>query len=417
MRKRPAVSGLAPLLLALVPVACAREEMPPGTGPDFEPPQVREMYPTLGSAVPDMDGEAYLEFDEPLADPRSVERVIEKSPSWLYEVKAGRSTIKIRPRDGWRTGVVYTFRIPPGVRDLVRNQTREPIVMRFTTGTRFLDTRVSGRVWDRESVRLARDISILLSTPDSVPYSAVTDTAGAFALLGLPVGDYWAFGYRDQNRNQVLDRGFEPYDSALVRLVDSTSVAEVDLWITPPDSTAPILTDARAADSLTVRLEFDDLLDPDAPLDSAFVLVVARPEGEVWPVSGFVVGVPPFEDSTGLEAGEPDSLRAGRQAPPGVMQEAREAGAPDSAGPEVGEVERARPERTVPVRLSTPLRAGEYGVSAGGFVNLRDLVGGGDTVFVYEAPPAAESEEGEPILDAPDGAEKSSEEDVGGGEP
>ena len=400
-----------PLLLAVF--ACAREEMPPGTTPDFEPPRVTEMYPMPGTAVPDMDGKAYVRFDEPLADPRSVERVLETSPAWLYEVKAGRSKIEVRPRDGWRPGVVYAFRIPPGLRDLVRNQTREPIEFLFTTGERFLDTRASGRAWDRESVRPARDISILVTGADSIPYASVTDTAGDFSLLGLPTGSYWAFAFRDQNRNRALDREFEPYDSARVHLADSVSSVEVQLWLTPPDSTGPVLTGAEAVDSLTVRLEFDDLLDPEASLDSTFVRITSLPAEDTLGVQGlsFGMALPADTAMAGMEA---DSTAAGEavedsvRGPPAGSPEALR---PDSvAGDSVGLPERPRPERLVTVRLERSLAAGEYRVSTGGFVNLRNLSGGGDTTFVYEPPPVPEEggeSAGSVPAEADDGAEPS----------
>jgi hypothetical protein len=396
LRFLPAVS------LLLVTGACAREEMPPGTGPDFEPPRVTEMYPMRATAVPDMDGKAYVRFDEPLADPRSVERTLETSPAWLYDVQAGRSKVEIRPRDGWRPGVVYTFRIPPGLRDLVRNPTREPIEFLFTTGDQFLDTRASGRVWDRESVRPARDASILVTGADSIPYSSVTDTAGAFALLGLPTGTYWAFGYRDQNRNRVLDRGFEPYDSARVELADSVSVVELELWLTPPDSTPPVLGGGEVVDSLTVRLEFDDLLETDMPLDAAFVRITSHPGDEAWPVRDFSYGMAVSRD-TAVTGDVPDSTMIGEAVsdsvpPPAVPGDV----GPDSAiGGPMEVMERPRPERMVTVRLERALQAGEYSVTTGGFVNLRGLAGGGDTTFVYEPPAVADDEPGEAVEGPP----------------
>ena len=373
--------------------ACAREEMPPGTGPDFEAPAVVEMFPMSEAAVPDLDEDAYVKFDEPLGDPRSLARVIETSPAWQYEINAGRRTVRIRPIDGWRPGVVYTFRIPPGVRDLVRNMTREPIEILFTTGPEFFDSRAAGAVWDRETVRRLRDIAVQVLGEDSIPYAAVTDTGGNFAFRGLPVGDYWAFAFRDQNRNRTLERDFEPHDSGRVSLSDSTTIVELELWLTSPDSTAPLLASVEATDSLTLRLEFDDLLEPDASLAGASVGVVAAGTGEEWPVAEFVIGdlapaAVPEEDV------EPDSL-------------AGEVDLDDAEVIPVAQDERARPQRFVSVRLERPLVGGDYEVSARGFLNLRLLAGGGDTTFVYE-PPAAVPEEdpaGEGVEGEEDGGE------------
>ena len=377
-------------VLVIALAACAKEEMPPGTGPDFEAPSVVEMFPEPGSAVPDLDEDAYVRFDEPLGDPRSVARVVETSPAWLYEINAGRRNVRIRPRDGWRQGVVYTFRIPPGIRDLVRNQTRETIEFLFSTGTEISDTRTTGTVRDRETVRAVRAIAVQVIGGDSVPYAAVSDTGGNFMLPALPVGDYWAFAFRDQNQNRILDRDFEPHDSGRVILSERTSVVRLDLWLTTPDSTPPQLGFAEATDSLHIRLEFDDLLEPDAPLGEASIRVAVSATGEEWPVSEFTVGALPVVDSTSSDAADADSSAAevDPQAEPVTPEPAdqgeispEEPAEPGSLG-----VERARPERFVSVRLGRALSAGTYDVSARGFLNLRMLPGGGDTTIVYVPP-------------------------------
>lgn len=379
--------------LTVACAACAREEMPPGTGPDFEAPAVVEMFPLSGAAVPDLDEDAYVKFDEPLGDPRSLARVIETSPAWQYEINAGRRTVRIRPIDGWRPGVVYTFRIPPGVRDLLRNLTREPIELLFTTAPEFFDSRAAGAVWDRETVRRVRDIAVLVVGEDSIPYAAVTDTGGNFAFRGLPVGDYWAFAFRDQNRNRTLERDFEPHDSGRVSLSDSTSIVQLELWLTSPDSTPPLLGSAVARDSLTLRLEFDDLLEPDASLYGASVGVVEAGTGQELPIAEFVVGdlAPAAVPEEGVE---PDSLDG-------------EIALDDAEQIPAVQDERARPQRFVSVRLGRPLVGGDYEVSARGFLNLRLLAGGGDTTFVYE-PPAAVPEE-EPAGEGNEGEEDGEE--------
>jgi hypothetical protein len=394
------VGRLLPVL-AIVLASCAREEMPPGTGPDFEAPAVVEMFPPHGSAVPDLGEDAYVRFNEPLGDPRSVARLIETSPAWLYEISAGRRNVRIRPRDGWRPGVVYMFRIPPGLSDLVRNQTREPIELLFVTGAEISGTRTTGTVWDRETVRSVRAAAVRVIGGDSVPYAAVADTGGNFALPGLPTGDYWAYAFRDQNQNRILDRDFEPHDSGRVVLSDPTSLVRLDLWLTSPDSTPPQLASATATDSLRFRLEFDDLLEPEASLDAASVRVTLSSTGEEWPVAEFVVGALPVVDSTSA-ATDGDSITAASDSiavRTDSVQDGAGVGAdslileqeePEVASPDeermggAARVERNRPERFVSVRLERALTEGTYDVSARGLLNLRMLSGGGDTTLVYE---------------------------------
>jgi len=89
-----------------------------------------------------------------------------------------------------------------------------------------------------------------------------------------------------------------------------------------------------------------------------------------------------------------------------VPSQRLELGARDSS-----EVERSRPQRFVTVRLGRALSGGTYDVAARGFLNLRLLVGGGDTTMVYVAPPPPaeipEPENGEEMGDGTEGQDAS----------
>lgn len=397
MRRRSLTRQVGAGLAVAVFAGCAREEMPPGHGPDFEPPAVVEMFPAHGAVVPDLDDDAFIQFDEPLGDPRSMERSFVTSPAWPYIVKVGRRNARIRPRDGWRRGVVYQFTLPPGVRDLIRNQTREPIEFLFSTADTITATTTQGRVLDRVTVRTVRDARVLVIGPDSVPYSAVTDTGGKFSVISLPLGDYWAFAFRDQDRNLVLDRTFEAHDSGRVELPDFRSEVTLELWLVPPDSTPPVLVSAQSLDSVRVELSFDELLEPDWLLDSASVEVRRQDTGEVWPTESFLVGpLDVVEDLTPEgEAEDAETLTPEAEDVEGVVDPVAQALVDEESGmvadtsSAVGPVpeERSRPYGTVTVLLGRPLETATYEVSARGFANLRHFVGGGDTTFVYEPQP------------------------------
>ncbi len=391
--------------------ACAREEMPPGHGPDFEPPAVVEMFPVYGSAVPDLDEDAFIRFDEPLGDPRSVQSMLFTSPAWTYEVRTGRSNARIRPSDGWRPDVVYHFKIRPGLRDLIRNETRTPIEFLFTTGSELTATQTVGRILDRESVRLIRGAQVLVLGADSVPYVAETDTAGMFTIVSLPTGAYWAFGFEDQNSNRLLDRDFESHDSSRVDLPDATARADLELWLVPPDTTPPMLVEARALDGLQVRLDFDDLLEPDHPLATASVRISVADTGEEWPIEDFLIGAPEVaEDSAAAvsdsaAAGSPDSATVVPQDTAGARPDVEvgevsggneRAGGRRARAPPEPDSDRARPQQYVTVRLARALEAGTYVAGASGFANLRLLTGGGDTTFVFEPPPPEAAEPVDP---------------------
>jgi hypothetical protein len=430
-------SGSTSVLVALV-TTCANVEAPPGSGPDFDPPAVLERFPAPGAVVPDLDDDAWIRFDEPIQSPRNLERGLDLSPAWDWKFNPRRSGFSVRPRGGWQPGVVYHVRVPRGVSDLLRNTTRESTEWMFSTGPEISETRIFGTIYDRIQGAGARDARILFLPPDSIPYSTVSDTGGVFSMRSLPPGEYVVLGFVDQNRNRRLDRDMETYDSALVSLPESTSRDALDLWMIPPDSTPPVLVGAIAFDPLTVVLEFDEPLDPEASFDSVRISVVPTLGGAELTVVKLQVGQP----------GTPPTGPAGRTAPGGQppdsltdeepdirpdsldLQERVEvvdslAGVADSVGAagdpvsaadslavgarargargqpsltERGNTEaRERPYPFLTVTLEQPLTEDTFRIAITGVSNLRGLTGGGDTTFVYVAPlPAlapADSEE------------------------
>ncbi|MFW6039878.1 MAG: carboxypeptidase-like regulatory domain-containing protein, partial [Gemmatimonadota bacterium] len=267
---------LAALVLALVPLplaSCARSEPPPGTRPDNTPPRTEELRPDYRAEVPGFDGFARVQFDEPLSNPRNLGRDIVGSPAGRYETKPGRRGLEVRPEDGWQDSVVYYIRLPSGVSDLLRNRTTEPVEWLFSTGGAVPDTEVRGRVIDRVTARGESGLRVLFLGADSIPYTVVSDTGGTFRLPGLPPGDYEAVGFQDQNRNFTYDTEFEPGGRAEFTVDDDAASAELRIVMLPADTTPPVLASATAPDSVTLRLEFDDPLDPETELADVTIAV------------------------------------------------------------------------------------------------------------------------------------------------
>ncbi len=422
--------------LAALAAACANVEAPPGTGPDSSPPAVLERYPAPGSVVPDLDKEASIRYDEPIQSPRNLERGLDLSPAWDWKFSPSTNGFSVRPRDGWRPGVVYHVRVPRGVADLLRNATSQPTEWTFSTGPAISETRIDGTIYDRVSGSGAQGARILFLPPDSIPYSVVSDTGGVFSMWSLPPGEYLVVGFVDQNRNRRLDPASESYDSAHVSLRDSTSRHAMNLWMIPPDSTPAVLVGAVAFDSMTVVLEFDEPLDPEAPLDSVQVTIAPESGGAALPAGRLVVGQPvgatlmpggpaaPGRQPVGARPGErpvvpSDSLPAADPEEtvglPDVAADstgaaddsvrAADPGADDGEDQGDGEVlddgqvlderrpsprgtseMRERPFPFLTVTLETPLTEDTFRVAVAGVRNLRGLIGGGDTTFVYLNP-------------------------------
>lgn len=411
MRRPGRILAALVLALVLVPLAsCARSEPPPGTRPDNTPPRIQELRPEFGAEVPGFDGVARVKFDEPLINPRDLGRDIVGSPAGRYEARPDRSGLEVRPEDGWRDSVVYYIRLPTGVTDLLRNRATEPVEWLFSTGGAVPDTEVSGRVIDRVTARGARDMRVLFLGADSIPYTAVSDTGGTFRLPGLPFGSYEAAGFQDQNRNFTYDTEFEPGGTAAFTLDEEAQSAELRIIVLPADTTPPVLAAASARDSVTLRLEFDDPLDPDADLAEVTLTVRDTLTGQAREVAEFAVGsLPPPEIE---EPVAPEDEVA-------AEDEAAEEPAAEDEIPAEPEDEPAAPEEPDPigfdpapdyltVRLAEPLTVGGYEVEIDGVANLRALRGGGTVPFAYEPPPEPEPEaegEGEPDAEGDPDAE------------
>jgi hypothetical protein len=425
------------LAAAALGVACAREEPPPGAHPDRVPPAVREFKPDRNSVVPGFDGSAEIRFDEPITGTRNLQQSLIASPADRYEVSSGFSNIKIRPSEGWADGVVYYFRIPEGIADLLGNRTEEPIELVFSTGPELSATRVTGEVRQRvDGVAVSPGRVLFYNLAgDSIPYGALTDRQGEFELPYLPPDDYWSFAFQDLNNNLRLERLFEPYDSVRLEL-GPAGIAALSFRVVEPDTTPPVLGLIRGEDDLVLQLQFDDYLDPEQDLSTSGLVLRQMESGARWEVEE--VRVEPGErprgrgrgetrerveairdtttaepappDTTAAEPALPDTTTAEEEEGPqpddaaaeadslaaGAEAETREEAAPEAAepGPSPQEETPAQEEGTLPeeeklpsqtlrIQLATPLESGTYRLILDRIVNLRLLEAEVDTTFSY----------------------------------
>ncbi len=273
-RRQAAGAGL---LTACAVAACAVMENPPGGPPDFTAPTIVAITPDSGSIVPDFRGRLRIEFDEVVSERSGggLERLIEVSPRTPeVDVSWKRNAIEIKPGSGWRADAVYRVVLLPGVADLRNNRMEAGRTVVFSTGGDIPATRLSGAALDWENGRVGRQALVeAILLPDSLVYTARSDSVGEFVLSEIPVGSYWVVVAIDGNSNGRREPR-EPFDSISIRL-DSTVTH--DFWAVVRDTVGPVLREVVALDSVTVRLEFAQKIAPGRP-DSGAVRILALPD-------------------------------------------------------------------------------------------------------------------------------------------
>src|SRR5438105_1706773 len=283
------------LLVAALLLACASVGAPPGGPPDKEPPKIVRVKPESGAAVPNFHGDAVIQFDEVIdemagsggAGVSGLAKLVLLSPvSGPVKVSWHRSSVHIKPKEGWKRRV-YRLEIQPGFTDLRRNRSDSGKTVLFSTGPEIGHARIGGIAlkWIEQTILLHALIEAV-PLPDSVGYLTFADSGGQFNLTNLQPGRYIVYATADENNDR--HRGLrEAYDSLEVTLDSSTNVA---LFAFPHDTVPPRPRAATYVDSVSVRVEFSQALDPAKSLDTTHVHLLALPDSAPVPIDRILTG-------------------------------------------------------------------------------------------------------------------------------
>lgn len=250
--------------------ACAQQGAPPGGPEDRRPPVVVSTVPDTFAIVPDFEGPVVFEFDERISERvagGALENAVLVSPrTGDVRVGHGRRSLTVELDGGFRPGRVYRITLLPAVSDLFGNQLRDPFELVFSLGGPPPPTTIAGLVWDRLTGRGVSDYVVhgVVDETDSIPHIAVTDTGGVFALRHVPEGRYTVTAFEDRNRNGILDPTEPEGDSRVLMAGADTLILAIP--VLAPDTSAALITEVTAIDSVTLVIEFDDYLDPIAPI-------------------------------------------------------------------------------------------------------------------------------------------------------
>ena len=417
--------------------ACANLGAPPGGPPDAAPPLILSIRPDSGQIVPGLKDALVIQFDEVIEEVPGMAGtaggraggggrssgggglasfVLLSPVAGRVNVSWHRSSIHVKPREGWRPDRIYRLELLPGVSDLRQNRTEEGVTLIFSTGPALPTGSLTGTalLW-AEQTALVGGVILAAPVPDTVGYLALTDSLGRFRLDGIPPGAYVVYAIHDGNGSRRRDRR-EAYDSAVVTVAPA---ATATLWAFVHDTVGPRLRQAEAADSLAIRLTFTQALDVSRPLAAAQVEVLALPDSAPQPVRA-VVTVAAFDSVAASARAASDSARqaaadsarraAGDTAPrptpptpaaakPPAARPGEARAAADSALRQLLAGRPAPSDRRV-VLLERALAPGaRYLVRVRGAVNLNGAAADGQAVFetAKEARPDSSAAPGRPV--------------------
>ncbi|HEX4601084.1 MAG TPA: Ig-like domain-containing protein [Gemmatimonadales bacterium] len=401
---------VAGLLVAVLAGACASQGEPPGGPIRTKAPDVLRVVPESGAIVPALKGDAIIQFDEVIDEnPPSggssgtisgLARQIVLSPV-AGEVKVSwhRSSIHVRPDEGWKPNRAYHLELVPGIADLRRNVTKTGKMIEFSTGGPLPKAAIRGTVllWVEQRA-LPQAVIRAVPLPDTVPYLTLTDSAGDFRLSDVPPGRYLVQAIQDQNNNRRLDRR-EAFDTLTIPV---DSAASAVLWVFLHDSVGPKVRSVDPVDSVALRVVFSQPLDPRRPLDTAQVRVLALPDSTPVPVRAFY-STAQYDSIQARARAVADSLRRARDttarrdtararpAPPAGAPARGPRGDTTAARVDTARVHRLLAQRPVPadrlvVATTRPLVPGaKYLVRVLGAINLNGVRGDGQGVLVMPA--------------------------------
>ena len=238
------------------------------------PPYVVESVPDTFATVPDSVELREFEF-------RFSERISERPSSGVMDnavvvspaagnvrVSHGRDEIKVRTQHALEPGRVYRITVLPLINDMFGNRLRDPFDLVLSTGGEFVPNVVAGFVEDRvtgaavEGVRVQARFVDQEGTPVHWNY---TGSDGVFSLRYVPSGSFETRAWQDRNRNDTVDASEPVTDWRRGVLGAEADTSFMVLSLIAPDTTGPRLASVAAEDSVTLRFEFDDYLNPCIP--------------------------------------------------------------------------------------------------------------------------------------------------------
>lgn len=139
-------ANLWPIASALLLIACAAEQPPPGGPADTQGPRILQVLPVNEMVRVPVGTQFEILFDE-LVDPISVPGSVTILPPISFTTRVRGRRIIIRPDEPLLGNQAYVLTLGRGIRDYQRNSLESAQQLVFSTGESIPVGRISGRVW------------------------------------------------------------------------------------------------------------------------------------------------------------------------------------------------------------------------------------------------------------------------------
>lgn len=253
-------------------MACARPEAPPGGPEDRFPPYVVATAPDTFAVVEEGLRDFEFKFSERISERAAngnLQDAVVVSPSaGAIRVRHRRDAVSVETQQGLRPNRIYRITMLPVVNDMFGNSLRDPFDLVVSTGAEFVPNVLAGVVENRvdgTAAQGARVEAVFAQEDDTTAHWTYADAEGFYTLRFVSGGAFELRAWQDRNRDGEAGPG-EPFASQLGGLApDAPDTAYGVLSLVEPDTTAAQLVAATVSDSVTIRFEFDDHLDPRAP--------------------------------------------------------------------------------------------------------------------------------------------------------
>lgn len=260
------------VLVLLFAAACARPEAPPGGPEDLFPPYVIETTPDTFAVVEPGVSEVHFRFSERIserpANGNLNDAVVVSPSTGLVRVRHRRDGITVEMQEGFEAGRVYRVTVLPVINDMFQNRLRDPFDLVVSTGNEFVPNVLAGMVEDRVTGAAVADTRVEARFPgsgDTITHWNFTDRDGVFSLRYVPDGAFEVRAWMDRNRDREVGESEPQTEFVGGELALTPDTSFTVLSLIEPDTTPARLASVTVEDSLTLRFEFDDYLDPELP--------------------------------------------------------------------------------------------------------------------------------------------------------